>query len=440
MNDIDPIDRLTRKEVIEKVHLPLLKNQLLKIASSSPFYKEKLIEAGIDPIKSKYTENLLNWPLTSKSEILSEQKMHSPYGRLAVGADKKIVRIHMTSGTSGTPLYIALSASDVTDNIVSGRRAFKCAGLTTDDKVVHCLNYCMWSGGLTDHLSLEATGAMVIPFGVGHTKRLIETIRHLKLTSISCTPSYLSKIEIVLKEEFGLYPRDLGLRKGFFGGEGGLQCVTVRQKIEENWGITAIDANYGMADVLSIFGSECETRSGMHFHGRGLLHAELINPETCEQIPIETGCEGELVLTNLTRQVQPLVRFRSGDIIRIINTEPCKCSRSSFRFLVVGRSDHMIIVKGINVYATAIKGLLLQHPDRFCGEFEILLETPPPISLPLLRVELAMQTSPINNTDHAQFLIDNCREQLHFTPKIELLPFGTLPRTDGKSQYIKKNY
>ncbi len=440
MNKFDQIDLLSYEEVMEKVHLPLLKKQLCQVACRSAFYQEKLAKAGLDPAKSTYIEHLQNWPFTTKSEILAEQAAYPPYGRVAHMPDNPVVRVHMTSGTSGVPLYIALSASDVADNIISGRRAFLCAGLNTEDTIVHCLNYCMWSGGLTDHLSLEATGATVVPFGVGHTKRLIETIRHLNITCISCTPSYMSKIELVLKDDFGLHPRDLGLRKGFFGGEGGLQNAAVRQAVEDTWGIKAIDANYGMADVLSIFGSECETRTGLHFHGRGMLHVELINPETNEEIPLEAGHEGELVLTNLTRQAQPLVRFRSGDIIRVLSNGTCDCGRSSFRFLVVGRSDHMIVVQGINVYATAIKDLLMRHRDRFEGEFEIVLETPPPISMPLLRVEQSGQASPRDQTIHAKFLVGLCREFLQFTPRVELLPCGTLARTDGKTRYIRKTY
>ena len=437
---IEEIDRLSHEEVVRTLDSPALERQLQQVLGSSAFYQEKTAGAGMSGPDAARVENFEHWPFTTKSEVLAEQSSHPPYGRLANSGANPVVRIHMTSGTSGTPLYIALTAADVADNVVSGRRAFICAGLTKQDSVVHCLNYCLWAGGLTDHLSLEAAGAAVIPFGVGHTKRLIETIRHLKLTAISCTPSYLGRLEVVLREDFGLRPRDLGLQKGFFGGEGGLQNTVVRQAIEELWGISAIDANYGMADVLSIFGSECSARQGLHFHGRGLLHVEMIDPETGAALPFKAGQEGELVLTNLTRQAQPVVRFRSGDIIRILADAPCSCGRSSFRFLVVGRSDHMIVVQGINVYATAIKALLLRHRDRFSGEFEIVLETPPPISMPLVRAELSAQASVDDAADHEKFLAKTCHEQLQFTPKVKMLPFGALPRTEGKTQYVRRTY
>lgn len=439
MDTVDEIDNLSRSELDGRIVAPLLRTQLARVACNSAFYREKLARAGVNPDDTAKVSSLENWPFTVKSEVLAEQAAHPPYGRLSPEFADRIVRVHMTSGTSGTPLYIALTASDVADNVVSGRRAFVCAGLSRRDTVVHCLNYCMWAGGLTDHLSLEATGATVIPFGTGHTKRLIETILNLKINCISSTPSYLSKIEQVLKEEFGKKPKELGLNKGLFGGEGGLQDPVVRKTIEDSWGIKAIDANYGMADVLSIFGAECDARAGLHFHGRGLLYAELINPDSGANIPLEAGREGELVLTNLTRQGQPVVRFRSGDVIRIVGDEPCRCGRASFRFLIVGRSDHMIVVRGVNVYATAIKSLLLAHREIFNGEFEMVLDTPPPINMPLLRVEVRDGAS-VSGLSPDRYLVDICRERLQFTPRVELLPAGTLPRTDGKTKYVRKTY
>jgi phenylacetate-CoA ligase len=212
----------------------------------------------------------------------------------------------------------------------------------------------------------------------------------------------------------------------------------VRNAIERTWGIRAIDANYGMADVLSIFGAECNHRQGLHFHGRGLLHPELIDPETGRTLPFDAGQEGELVLTNLTRQAQPLVRFRSGDLIRIVGTSTCACGRSSFRFLVVGRSDQMIVVQGINVFAGAVKNVLARHPEHFGGEFEIVVDHSPPIHLPLLRVEAPATPSP--ESEAAALLVRICREELQFTPRVQMLPFGSLPRTEGKTRYVRRTY
>jgi len=431
---------LSHEELVEKVDYPLLKKQIKYAFVKSSFYKNKF--GNLKNIQKIIDEpsNFEKLPFTEKDELLNEQIHFPPFGRLAIGnALHKLQRIHKTSGSTGRPLYIALTKNDVLDNIKSGRRGFICAGLLPEDSVIHCLNYCMWAGGVTDHLSLEATGASVIPFGVGNTKQLIETILLLKPTSISCTPSYMSRLEVVLKEEFNLQPPDLGLKKGFFGGEGGLQDQNVRNRIEDVWNIKAIDANYGMAEVLSILGSECQYQTGLHFHGQGLVHLEIIDPNTAQTLPVKKGITGELVLTNLTREAQPLIRYRTKDIITILDTKPCHCGRGSLRFRVEERKDDMIIVRGVNVYPNAIRSLLSEYTDFFSGEFEIILSSPQPIERPLLQVELT-KNSIYDEKMLRDFLIKKCHEKLNFTPVVNFIPWGKFPRTEGKSKYIRRNY
>jgi len=435
---LDAVELLTQRELAEQVDVGLLTRQIQSVLDHSPFHREKLAKSGIARADALEPANFHLLPLTRKEELLAEQEEHPPYGRLAsTDLGIPLRRIHITSGTSGRPFFIALTENDVADNVVSGRRAFLCAGLTHKDVVIHCLNYCMWAGGLTDHLSLEATGATVIPFGVGNTKKLIETLLALRPTSISCTPSYLARLELVLREEKGLVPRQLGLAKGFFGGEGGLQESALRHRIEETWGISAVDANYGMADVLSIFGAECEARDGLHFHGQGLLHVELASLDTREPVPIEAGSTGELVLTSLTKQAQPFVRYAAGDVLRIVSVDPCPCGRSSFRFRVVGRTDDMVVVRGVNVHASAMRSLLARDRELFSSEFEIVVDAPLPIERPLLRVELAEGARGDDRDSIAGELVKRCQQELNFTPRVELLPFGSLPRSEGKTKHVK---
>jgi phenylacetate-CoA ligase len=436
----DPVERLSPEEVAETVDRPRLARQLAYVARASAFYREKYAAAGIPQRDAADPANFARLPLTDKPEVLAEQDAHPPYGRLATGDDPRgLRRVHSTSGSTGRPYFIVMTEADIAATVEAGRRALRCAGLAPEDTVIHCLNYCLWAGGLTDHLNLEATGATVIPFGVGNTKLLIETIRALRPTAISCTPSYVSRLEVVLREEFGLVPRDLALRKAFLGGEGGLQQPAVRRQIEETWGMQAIDANYGMADVLSIFGAECDVRQGLHFHGQGVLALELINPETCESLPVAGGQVGEMVLTNLRRDAQPLVRFRTRDLVRIVSTEPCACGRRSLRFLVAGRSDQMFAVRGVNVFPAAIENLLGERHDWFSGEFEFVLDHPPPIERPLLRVELAKAFRG-DRGPAEKFVLDRCHQRLQFTPRLELLAFGAFPRTESKTRRVRRTY
>jgi phenylacetate-CoA ligase len=437
---IAEIERLSPEECYERVDKSLLVCQMRYVLEKSLFYNAKYKNYGIEAEKAKDIQIFSELPFTSKKELLIEQEKFPPFGRLATKNNQNdLRRVHITSGSSGKPLYIVLTEKDLAATVEAGRRAFTCAGLTSQDRVIHCLNYCLWAGGVTDHLNLESTGATVIPFGIGNSKNLVRTIIQLRPTAISCTPSYLSRLECVIHDEFSLKPPDLGLQKAFLGGEGGLQNPKIRSRIEDQWKIRAIDANYGMADVLSIFGSECETRQGLHFHGQGILYLELIDPETGKNLALTDGQVGEMVLTNLKREAQPLVRYKSGDLIKIVSTRPCDCGRRSLRFVVEGRTDDMIVVKGINIYPSAVANLLGESPRWFSGEFEFVLNSPPPLERPLLRVELTIEAESTDEEKLKTYLMQRCKEELQFTPQLELMAFGQFPRTEGKTKRVRKS-
>ena len=439
---MDEIEKLSLHDCYEQVDKPRLAQQLHYVWQNSAFYRAKYQAAGLQGGDAPdLIKNFTELPFTTKKEVLADQENFPPFGRLALQEDATgLRRVHITSGSTGKPMFIVMTERDLADTVEAGRRAFRCAGLTPADMVVHCLNYCLWAGGVTDHLNLEATGATVIPFGVGNSKKLIDTILQLRPTAISCTPSYLSVLDLLLQNEFHLTPRDLGLKKAFLGAEGGLQNPVVRARIEDAWGLQAIDANYGMAEVLSIFGAECPARQGLHFHGQGILWVELIDPTTGGSLPLAAGQEGEMVLTHLRREAQPLVRYRTGDIIKIVGTEPCTCGRHSFRFLVMGRADDMITVRGVNVYPDAVANLIGQQPQWFSGEFEIIIDSPPPIERPLLRVELAAPDLEERSQELAAYLLAQCRIWLNFTPRLEFLAFGQFPRSEGKTRRLRRTY
>lgn len=436
---MDHLETLSFRECFENMDKTLLASQLKYVMDHSLFYVEKFKEAGLEPPQILELGHFSILPFTLKEELMADQEKYPPFGRLATKEDANLFRrVHITSGSTGKPFYVIMTESDIAATVEAGRRAFLCAGLTPDNLVIHCLNYCLWAGGLTDHLCLESTGATVIPFGVGNSKNLIRTILHLKPTAISCTPSYLPRIEFLLNEEFGLNPPSLGLKKAFLGGEGGLQHPGIRARIEDTWKMKSIDANYGMADVLSVFGSECEARQGLHFHGQGILYLEIIDTETYKNLPIEEGQVGELVLTNLKREAQPLIRYRSRDIIKIVSTQECTCGRKSLRFFVIGRTDEMIVIRGVNIYPGSVAALLAEWPQWFSGEFEFVLDGPPPYEHPLLRVEMARESGCVEKDDVRKNLLQICQDRLNFTPRIDFLDFGRFPRSEGKTKRIKK--
>ena len=420
-------------------HVALEENTVVQqfayVMAHSEFYQNKL--RGAQKIATR--AELAALPFTEKEELRASQAESPPFGNYLAASLEIVSRVHKTSGTTGRPLYIALTARDIETTHECGARAYVCAGLQRGDRVVHCLNYQMWAGGVTDHLSLERAGATVIPFGVGNTHVLLRTIRDLGINAISSTPSYLVHLADIVRSELHIEPHELGLRKGFFGGEPGLQNPNVRGAIERTWNLRAMDANYGMADVLSIFGAECSMRDGLHFHGQGALLVELIDPATLKSVAIETGARGELVYTNLTRQAQPLLRYRSHDAAEIVSAEPCACGRTSFRFRVLGRSDDMVHVRGVNVFPTAIAEALASFPE-LSGEFQIVLDTPPPYNQLPLRVELAHNLPDGDAYNMNALLVKTLQERLNFRAALEFVPPGTLPRTQGKTSRVVKRY
>lgn len=310
------------------------------------------------------------------------------------------------------------------------------AGLTPEDTVFHCLNYCMWAGGVSDHLCLEATGASVIPYGVGNSRNLIETMLTIRPTAIHCTPSYLAKLEEIITNEYNMTPRDLGLKKGFFGGESGLQNPVFRKSIEDKWGFVAMNANYGLSDVLSIFGAECKFRDGLHFTGGGNIFPELTDPDTGISIPIKTGSKGELVLSNLKKEAMPWLRYKTGDLIEIVSHEKCLCGRTSFRFNVIGRSDDMLVIKGINIFPASVENIIGQYQDVLNMEYQIIAEDVEPLEHCTLRVEYRQTVSEGVQNKIQQALDKKIKEKLFVSMMVELVSEGTLPRTEGKSRRV----
>lgn len=433
----DPVvERLSRDE-LTALEEAALNTQTQYVLTHSPFYQQKF--QGID-FHVAGREALAALPFTEKDELRRSQEQSPPFGNYLAAPSVLVIRVHKTSGTTGRPLYLAMTREDVETTHECGARAYLAAGLRPGDRVVHCLNYQLWAGGVTDHLSLERVGATVIPFGVGNTHGLLRTIRDLNINCISSTPSYLVHLAGIVREQLDMEPRDLGLRKGFFGGEPGLQNPRVRERIETTWDLRAMDANYGMADVLSIFGAECEVREGLHFFGQGAVLVELIDPETLKALEIRTGVLGELVYTHLRREAQPLVRYRSHDVAEIISTAPCTCGRTSFRFRVLGRSDEMVHVRGVNVFPTAIADLLGGFATELSGEFQIVLQSPPPYDFLPIRVELAHNASGKDLPALSGRIAEALHDGLNFRASVELVPSQTLPRTEGKTHRVVRTY
>lgn len=406
-------------------------DQLRYVCARSSFYNRKYSGLGGEPevLYARFFE----LPFTTKAELLSDQADCPPFGSYLAAPVGEVRRIHKTSGSTARPLLVALTGPDIKLTTRVGAKCFASSGLTSSDTVFHCLNYCMWAGGFTDQQSLEATGAAVVPFGVGNTRNLIEMVRLIQPTAIHCTPSYLSKLELVLRTEFALNPMDLGLKLGLFGAESGLQYPEFRSSIERRWGIRAMNANYGMADVLSMFGAECTFQNGLHFQAADVLFPELVDPATGESRTIAEGTVGELVLTHLCKEAQPLIRYRTRDIVQVLGTT-CFCKQAGFRFQIMGRTDDMFVIRGLNVSLSSIEEVINRHLDQLNGTYQVLLSKTDPVENILIRLEIRPSAAAGSSLSAA--LVEEMRDAMVVTPDLVLELEGTLPRTEGKAKKV----
>lgn len=409
----------------------LLDRQLAYVAERSAFYRRKWELRKACPTSRDFA----GLPFTTRRELQSDQDEAPPFGSYLAADRAMVSRVHRTSGSTGKSLLIALSAADVERTVERGAACLSAAGAGPGDLIVHCLNYCLWSGGVTDHQCLERTGAGVIPFGVGRSAELIETMLRLRPTGIHCTPSYLGRLEERLSADFGKTPRELGLRIGLFGGEPGLQDPRFRSRIEAKWGFRAVDANYGMAEVLSIFGAECDARRGLHFEGGDAVWAEIRKVDSDEAVAFEAGATGELVLTHLQRECQPLVRYRTSDVVEVLATEPCECGRASPRFRVIGRVDDMIVVRGLNVFPSAIAEVINTFSDELSGSYLIDVDRHDPIRRIVVRAETSGSGGDAPVGDR---LGEAILARLGVRMEVELAPCGSLPAGESKTQRVRR--
>jgi phenylacetate-CoA ligase len=400
-----------------------LAEQVTSCYERAPFYRRKLDEAGMRPEAVERLEDLPGLPFTTKQELRESQAESPPFGDFVCADPIDVVRVHLSSGTTGKPLVIPYTERDLATSNEVGSRAFWAAGVRPDDTVLHCLAYGFYTGGLSDHAALEATGATMVPVGLGQSARVLELWRELRPTALFSTITYPLHLAETAVER-GLEPRKLGLAKLVVTGEPGGQIAPTRRRLEELWGATVGDT-YGLSDVWGTFAGECEVHDGLHFCGQGATLVELVDPETDEPLPVAEGVRGELVFTHLQREAAPLIRFRSRDIAEIVALE-CECGRTGFRFRVAGRSDDMFRVRGVNVFPSAVEELLREYGvDRFAIVLERFPVEPP--------VKILVEG--VNGRERQ--LAEALRSRLEFTCEIAA---ATLPHSEAKSKRLYRVY
>lgn len=342
----NPLYECMPRAELRALQLRRLKDVISRAFNHVPAYRAKCLAQGVTPLDLQTLEDLRHFPYTVKSDF----RDNYPYGMFAVPMEE-VVRIHASSGTTGKSTVVGYTANDVNTWAEVMARTMGCAGITRKDVVQVCYGYGLFTGGLGVHYGAERIGATVIPISGGNTKRQVTVMEDFGSTALASTPSYALHMAEVA-DEMGMKGK-LKLRVGIFGAEPWSEGM--RHDLERNMGVLAIDI-YGMSELIGPgVSSECECQCGLHMFDDH-FYPEIIDPDTGEVLP--PGSKGELVVTTLTKEALPVIRYRTRDISSL-NFEPCECGRTMVRMdRVTGRSDDMLIIRGVNVFPSQIEDVL----------------------------------------------------------------------------------
>jgi phenylacetate-CoA ligase len=417
------------------------RRQLARVYATSAHYRRTFDGAGVSPDDIRVPDDLVRIPYFEKDDERASQAADPPYGgHLCVDPDD-VVRAYASSGTTGVPTFFALTAADLrTWDTIMGR-AFWTMGMRPDDVFAGLGNLSMFVGGLPAVSAATSIGACGLPIGAtAGTERTLELVRSLRTTVMGATPSFAGYLGELVEKILGIPARDLGLRLLMVGGEPGGQIPAVRRQITEVWGCPVRDV-MGIGEFAGAMWAESDDEAGMHFCAQSEIHLELIDHETGEPRPFEDGADGELVYTAVEREATPLVRFRSHDHVKV-RTSETPSGRTAPRITPLGRTDDMLIVRGVNVFPSAVRDVVASFVPRTTGHIRIVLERPGPLVNPPLpvEVEVASGTPAEARTALAGEVAAVVRSKLHFTAEVRLIPEGTLPRTSLKTQYVHRAY
>ncbi|WP_246748749.1 phenylacetate--CoA ligase family protein [Rhizobium setariae] len=411
----------------------LYRAQIAYLVARSAFYRDKLTDSGFrDAARVGGLADIANLPMTEKDELRASRTADNPIGTHLASPMSEVVRIYSTSGTTGSPSYIPLSRSDLGNWIETSCRSYAASGVTKGQKIVSTYNAGPFVAGVT----LDAFNALdlcQIPVGAGNTERLMAAVQLLKPEILALTPSYALHLA-EWAETHGIDIANSSIKSILVAGEPGGGEPALRGRLQAAWGASVTEA-MGIGDISVSLWGECEEQSGMHFSGRGFVHFELIDPETGAPVPLEDGAEGELVYTHLQHQAAPLLRFRSRDHVRL-HIGRCACGRTAPRVRCIGRTDDMLIVRGVNIFPTALREVVNRFQPDVSGVISIRPNAKGVKQAPPLPVTVELAEGASATSDLAGQIKQLIRDVLLVTTEIELVPWNTLPRSDYKSKLV----
>jgi phenylacetate-CoA ligase len=407
----------------------------------SPWYRRRFDEAGVRPEDITHPDYLARGPFMDKEDERTSQEEVPPFGGHLCVPEQDVIRVHASSGTTVNPTFFAFTAEDLrTWDVIMGR-TFYTTGMRPGDRYAVLGNLSMFSGGIPAVTAASAIGALGVPIGAtAGTERTLELVKLLGVNIMGATPSFAVHLAEVVKKATGEDARSLGLKYLMVGGEPGGQIPALREQIVETWGCPVRDL-MGIGEFAGACFGESEDAASLHFCGSPEIHLELIDPDTHEPKAWEDGATGELVYTSAVRAATPLLRFRSHDHV-VVYMDPVPSGRTAPRVVPLGRTDDMLLVRGINVFPSAVRDVVASFAPRTTGHVRLVLERPGPLVDPPLPVEVEVAAD-VPADQHAQLaddLVASIRQRLHFNPQIRLVGEGELPRTSLKTQYVRKAY
>ena len=428
----DPRDR-------DELIFAKLSRQIQWAWERSALYRRLWRQAGVSPSTLKSLGDLSRFPVLQKEQLRAVQEKNPPFGDSLCVEPGEVARIHGTSGTTGRPVVFGISAGDWERIANAHARIMWGAGLRPNDRIIVCSFFSLYVGSWGALIGGERLGAAMFPFGAGvagQTARAVEWAQIVKPTAFYGTPSYALRFAEAAREQ-NVDPRSLGLRILFFSGEPGAGIPSTKRLIEETFGGMCIDMG-SMAEMMPwMTNGECSERNGMHLW-QDIVYTEICDPETFRPVPF--GSEGTPVYTHLERTSQPMIRLASNDRSRWVNTS-CACGRTYPRLPegIYGRYDDMLVIRGENVYPSAIEDVL-RGVEGFGGEFQIIVSRAETMDELLVQAEHAVSHSARPSIDGLKgVIVERLQARLGIRPNVELLPQGSLPRTEFKSRRIIDN-
>ena len=409
--------------------------QLEYLFERSAFYRDKLAAEGIETARDAGgLDEIARLPLTEKRELRETVTQDDPVGAHLCATPGEIVRIYSTSGTTGAPSYVPLTASDLESWVTGSARSYAASGVEAGQRIVSTYNAGPFVAGAA-LAAFDRIGLCHVPVGTGSSERLLGAIELLRPEAAVLTPSYAAHL-VELAAERGLDLRGSSVERVLVAGEPGGGEPAFRAMLEEGWGARVTEA-MGIGDIgVSLWG-ECEQQDGMHLGARGFVHAELVDPETGGARALDDCATGELVLTHLRHRAAPLLRFRTRDHVEV-RASPCPCGRTGPRIRCVGRTDDMLIVRGVNVFPAAVREVVSGFAPRVSGHIRVAPARPGVKQEPPLPVRVELARGAPADDDLADAIRARLRDVLVVSTRVDLVPWGSIERSAYKATLVER--